>query len=70
MKFQDLPVSVQEIAAKTLGEKILRPDDKKEPAELAREVMIAFTSLYEVPNSDKPSTSYEVSVTINGPTVP
>lgn len=45
MKFQDLPVSIQEIAAKTLSEMMLRPDDKKEPAELAQKVKSAFTEL-------------------------
>lgn len=46
MKFQDLPVSVQEIAAKTLSEMMLRPDDKKEPAKLAQEVKSAFSGLF------------------------
>lgn len=49
MKFQDLPVSVQEVAAKTLSEMMLCPDNKKEPAELAQGVCNAFVELYGAP---------------------
>jgi hypothetical protein len=45
MSFQNLPVEVQVVAARVLGEMITSPERQKEPVELAQEVMGAFKAL-------------------------
>lgn len=50
MKFGELPVEVQVVAARVLAEKMQSATAKK-PAELASEVRDAFTGLYSDPVS-------------------
>ncbi len=49
MKFEDLPVKIQEIASQTLACLITNNNpDKEQAEELARSVAVAFIKLYQV----------------------